>query len=242
VSPLRLDDELLRQYVQTFFGYGNYRGNWWLVGMEEGGGNSVDEVANRLRLWNERGRRELEDVDMFSSSPQLGKWFTARPPLQPTWRGLVRMILAAEGRATDAETARQFQGSELGRLEGNTCILELMPLPSPSVGHWIYGSCSGLPELADRATYMATVKPTRVEHLRNRIAEHQPKAVVFYSRQYQPEWELVTPIPFGAPNHAGIQFLRTDETLFVMTPHPTYPGLTTQYFVEAGRQIADAIR
>jgi hypothetical protein len=48
--------------MHNFYGYGDYRGAYWFVGMEEGGSDSFDEVAKRLRLWDERGRRELEDV------------------------------------------------------------------------------------------------------------------------------------------------------------------------------------
>jgi hypothetical protein len=154
-----LDDQLLDEYIKTFYGYGNYEGDWWLIGMEEGSGGTDDEIRTRLRLWNERGRKELEDVDMFRSSPDLAKWFTPRPPLQPTWRGLIRLILAAERRATDPETARVYQGSELGRVRSNNCILELLPLPANSVEQWIYGEHSALPHLRSRQTYLGTDPP-----------------------------------------------------------------------------------
>jgi hypothetical protein len=34
------DDQLLERFMCTFYGYGNYRGAYWFVGMEEGGGDS----------------------------------------------------------------------------------------------------------------------------------------------------------------------------------------------------------
>ena len=237
---MSLDDELLGRYIDTFYGYGNYAGDWWLVGMEEGGGNTADEVTTRLRLWDERGRKELEDVNMFSSSPELAKWFTQKPPLQSTWRGLIRLILSAEKRPTDAETARAYQGTELGRVGGNTCILELMPLPSQSVGHWIYGEHSARPELRDRQTYLEQVAPRRVQHLRERIKTHRPKAVIFYSRNYQSWWEKIAGTPFGGVVEPGVQLLKTGETLFVMTRHPVHRGVTTEYFVRAGTAIANS--
>jgi hypothetical protein len=237
-----LNDQLLREYVNTFYGYGNYGGDWWLVGMEEGGGNTVEEVATRLRLWNERGQKELEDLDMFSSSPALAKWFTPRPPLQATWRGLIRLILSAEGRSTDPETARVYQGTQLGRAGGNNCILELLPLPSQSVGHWIYGAHSALPELRNRETYLERIIPGRVAHQRNRIREHRPKAVIFYSRNYQPWWEQITGVSFGAPIAPGLHVIKQEHTLFAMTMQPTYRGVTTQYFIQAGAAIGELAR
>lgn len=57
-----MDDAVLADYISTFYGYGNYEGRWWLVGMEEGGGSTLQEIQKRLQLWDSRGRRELEDV------------------------------------------------------------------------------------------------------------------------------------------------------------------------------------
>ncbi len=236
------DDQLLRDYIDTFYGYGNYAGDWWLIGMEEGGGTAADEVTRRLQLWDARGRRELEDVNMFESTPALAKWFTSRPPLQATWRGLIRLILAAEGRPWDTEAARAYQGAELGRTQSNNCILELLPLPSPSVGDWIYGEHSALTELRNRETYIERIGPRRVAWLRQRIAERKPKAVIFYSRNYQSWWEQIVGKAFGATVTPGLHLVRTNDTLFAMTMHPTYRGITTEYFVKAGQKIAEAQR
>lgn len=237
-----LDDLLLADYARTFFGYGNYRGDWWLIGMEEGGGDSEQSVAERLRLWSERGRRPLEDVAMFNTSPEHGKWFTRRPPLQPTWRGLVRLILAAEGRATDADTARAYQGSELGRTGSNNCLLELLPLPSPTVGDWIYGSISTLPELTTRELYAAAFVPSRIDQLRQRVAEHRPRAVIFYSRAYRAQWEQIAGQRFLPTNVENLELCRAGDTVFALTPHPVYRGITTDFFVRAGAAIGGICR
>ncbi|BAY34333.1 hypothetical protein NIES2107_62380 [Nostoc carneum NIES-2107] len=36
------DDELLEKIIETFYGYGNYQGNYWFIGMEEAGGDFKD--------------------------------------------------------------------------------------------------------------------------------------------------------------------------------------------------------
>jgi hypothetical protein len=66
-----LDDQLLDEYIKTFYGYGNYEGDWWLIGMEEGSGGTDDEIRTRLRLWNERGRKELEDATINRGGNRL---------------------------------------------------------------------------------------------------------------------------------------------------------------------------
>lgn|SRR5688572_10969903 len=235
---MSLDDQLLEAYIEKFYGYGNYRGEWWLVGMEEGGGDTIDDIQTRLRLWDSRGQRELEDVEIFSDSPEHARWFSRRPPLQPTWRKLIRLVLAAEGRPVETEAVRSYQGTQLGRSNGNTCILELLPLPSPSTSHWTYGGHSALRHLRDRQAYSEHTTPLRVAHLRKRILEHQPKAVIFYGRTYRSQWEQIAGSAFRPTEVPDID-VAIGSTAFVLTPHPTYTGTTNALFEHAGRVIAN---
>jgi len=47
---MRLDDKFLNQFIHTFYGSGTYDGSFWFVGMEEGGGGSLDKVLSDLRF------------------------------------------------------------------------------------------------------------------------------------------------------------------------------------------------
>ncbi len=40
-----LDDALLEAYMDGFYGYGNLAGPYWFIGMEEGGGDSLDRFS-----------------------------------------------------------------------------------------------------------------------------------------------------------------------------------------------------
>src|SRR5437762_88177 len=86
---MQFDDAQLLQYIDRFYGYGNYSGRHWLVGMEEGGGNSPAEIASRLNTWQKRGKPELDDVLGFHQETGLDRWFRPNPPLQPTWAKLI---------------------------------------------------------------------------------------------------------------------------------------------------------
>ncbi len=234
---MALDPDLLRAYAQSFYGYGNYQGKWWLVGLEEGGGETVDDLDWRIKTWASRGRRELDDVSVFDSSPAHGKWFTARPPLQPTWRKLIRMMLVADGRPTDDDSIRVFQGAKLGRLGADNCLLELLPLPSRSVGEWIYGEITGLPELKTRDAYRERFEPRRIAHIRSRIAEHAPCVVVFYSRDRRVLWGQIAGASFKPSGLADLDIVVTPKTIYALTTHPTRRGVTNAYFEEAGRVL-----
>jgi len=86
------------------------------------------------------------------------------------------------------------------------------------------------------------ITPLRVQHLRERISEHGPKAVIFYSRAYQTHWEQVAGSAFQTTELHGLDIVKGPTTLFARTWHPTYTGVTNEYFEQAGRIIAGLAR
>jgi hypothetical protein len=40
-----LNDQLLEAFMRGFYGFGNYQAQYWFVGMEEGGGNTLDAIS-----------------------------------------------------------------------------------------------------------------------------------------------------------------------------------------------------
>lgn len=50
----QLNEDLLSDYMDSFLGYGNIQGSYWFVGMEEGGGKTCPEIAQRITQWENR--------------------------------------------------------------------------------------------------------------------------------------------------------------------------------------------
>jgi hypothetical protein len=163
------DDQLLSKFIQNFYGYGNYSGQFWFIGMEEGGGNSFSEINTRLAVWANRGKNELEDLAEYHKDIGLMHWFKEKPRLQTTWNKLIRILLSSSGQIPTIEQVREYQQTLLGRLIGDTCLLELLPLPSPSIEQWVYAQYSQLPYLRDRETYRKECIKTRIIHLQYQI-------------------------------------------------------------------------
>jgi hypothetical protein len=232
----RFDDQLLDEFVHNFYGYGNYGGGFWFVGMEEEGGNSFTEVDKRLSTWARRGKRELEDVAAYHAEIGITRYFAGKPKLQRTWSNLIRIFLCHVGQGPTPEQVLEYQRTSLGRLNGDTCLVELLPLPSPSTGHWLYAQHSHLSYLADRREYQQSCLALRIAHLRQRINEQKPKAVVFYGLSYRKHWQAIAGVDFQLqPN--GISVGRNGSSLFVMTKHPVARGVTNEYFHQVGRLI-----
>ena len=94
-----LDKEILRNRLQNFWGFGQYESDFWFVGMEEGGGNEIDEVSKRLRSWKALGSKELVDnYEYHQGIPgyEYERFFEGNIRLQMTWAKLIRVYLNSE--------------------------------------------------------------------------------------------------------------------------------------------------
>ncbi len=232
-----LDDELLQAYADTNYGYGNYQGSYWFVGMEQGGGGSFKDIAKRLRVWKQLGQNELDDLCQYHVDLGVQWLFGEHAKLQPTWNKLIRVVLNAEQQEITVEQVRSYQRDSLGRKDSNNCLLELLPLPSPSIQDWMYAKYSALPQLATRTSYISHYVERRIEHIQQRISEHTPKAVVFYGIQYKDWWKKIADVPFVEVSTDGLLIGKNETTTFVITKHPSTKGVPNEYFHQVGRQI-----
>lgn len=238
------DDHLLQNFIDKFYGYGNYTGDYWFVGMEEGGGNSFADINQRLQVWKRCGKLEIEDMATYHAEIGAEHLFSLKPRLQPTWNRLIRIELSARGKAVSTEHVRAYQKEHLGRHSSTNCLVELLPLPSPSVGHWLYNQYSKLPHLENRETYTNYYAPLRATHLRERIQTYKPKAVIFYSVNpgYMYWWKLIADVEFKEVVAGDQLYLANNEnTVFVIVRHPVARGVKNEYFHQVGKIIASAL-
>jgi hypothetical protein len=231
-----LDGQLLRDFMAGFYGYGHVGATYWLIGLEEGGGASIDEIQHRLETWNALGRPELADLQQFHSKAGFTRWFGIRPPLQATWKQLIRTVLAADGQPADIESIRNYQRDLLGRRAGRTALIELMPLPSASTSSWLYAE-AGLDVIRDRERYSAAVLEERIAAIRRLIGSHQPQVVIFYGVNRRQVWTSIAGGAFVASDDEDFWFHSTQSTLFLMTRHPAARGARNEEFESAGRFV-----
>lgn len=240
-----LDDTLLEAYINSFYGYGNSTAKYWFVGMEEGGGNSLEEIETRLNLWDKRGRNELEDLFEYHQALGVLKYFGEKPKTQSTWKYLIRLLLSAENQPFTLDKLideiKSYQANQLGRKAGETALIELLPLPSPSVNQWTYGEWSSLPYLNTRKSYRAYCLPKRIRFLQQRILDCQPRHVIFYGSGYATYWEAIADTKFQPIEVGNFQAYvgKKSGTRFVMTVHPAARGITYEYFEKIGELIRD---
>lgn len=126
----------LASYLKKAFGYGSFKGQYWFVGIEQrlrGNRRQVRaKFKERLKVWDKRGRKELEDLRSYHEAIQEN----IRDIKSRTWRSLIRLILHLEGIELTENYICDFQLRRLGARskngDGDHCLVELLPLPCKS--------------------------------------------------------------------------------------------------------------
>jgi hypothetical protein len=203
------DDEL--NHLLNFVGYGKLNADVWFLGMEEAGGGERN-IRSRLKF------QQVEDCAEAHRILGITKHHSGRKIIQRTWRGMCYIMLKLEGKGTDTEKIRNYQADFLGRFQGTSLLCELMPIPKPSVNDWGYEKL--IPQFSSRAEYYQVVKPQRVKYLQKLLAEHHPKIIIGYGKNYWQDYKALFPnMKFSQSG----QFLSARDTgrVIVLTDHFT---------------------
>jgi hypothetical protein len=233
-----LSKELIENRIENFWGYGNLKSDVWFIGMEEGFGGTLDDLKARFEKTQNRSVIDIKN-DMTDVDDHM-KWFSSKPNIQRTWSKLILILLAINYKKynPDNEEIRSFQKNLFGRLEGNHCLLEFMPLPSKSTKpqDWIYNQFN-VNYLITRKTYIASITPRRILLLQKLIKINKPKILIFYSLTYLEKWKSITNKNFIFSD--GIYFNDSEETKYFIIPHPTAHGMTKIQWNNISKKISE---
>jgi len=240
-----LPDDLLTEYANKFFGFGSWNVKIWFVGIEEAGGWVEEDLQRRLDVWQEHGCNSLEDAPRFYPASRNSAWHDPGADFQTTWKQLIRMLLLAKGQSDKDQGILEYQRNQLGAFDGETCLMELLPLPSPSTDDWNYGLWSRLPWLRSRNDYFRELKARRENEIRRRINEHKPKVVIFYGLEIPerisllPGWSGIGGGHFHQAfnDKQTLLFRENERTAFFVTRHPAAEN--DEYFREIGRYFRE---
>lgn len=236
-----IDSEIIYDFISGFFGYGNPKADFWFVGMEEGGGNSKQEFENRIATWNQLEREKLLDLEEYHRYIGIDKFFSDNAPIQSTWNKLIRIFLSANNMPCSTEDVRQFQIYYLGRRNGETALIELLPLASPNSNEWLFPQWTDFKILSSREKYLSNCLLMRIMKIRNLISEFQPKVMIFYGSIYEKYWQQVIQTSFVEITNPGFKYQIKNNTIFLSIKHPTATGVSNEYFHSVGKWIKEKL-
>lgn len=194
-----IKENSLKHWIDNFYGYGSWRAKFWFVAYEGGGGDTPEEVAEKLDFFSDvHGTaagptlcdiRELykqltmdmggPKADMFKNAYEYR--FGSKAVVSGVWKNLVAFIHGY--RNEEVPDVLEYQKSRLASpKENNEALIQLYPLPSPHNHAWYYSwlDLPGFGFLKSRAKYEEHVYPDRIKGLLQSIAKHKPEVVLMY--------------------------------------------------------------
>jgi hypothetical protein len=208
--------------ARHWYGYGRWEAKYWFIGPEpgqpEGDNFEGDNIKARRKAWIALGRGELVDCKDHHFGFGWTKWHQEKPPTQPTWRGLIRLLLAIKsGRQPNLNDIRFYQRKHWGMKNDESCVIELSALAAPNLG-----------APGDHLLFMEE----RIEEIRQRVLVHKPTFVVMYGVTHKPHWEAIAGQPFGPDN-----ILTIGSTIVAFALHPVSFGLSKDYWFQLGQKL-----
>jgi hypothetical protein len=221
---LQADSKLLAS--QRWFGYGRWEAPYWFVGMEPGGTPDRTSYDSWFRL----GATELIDCKAHHldwnalAGREISRWHRpTKPPTQRTWLPLIQLLLAYLGQPAGLENARYYQRDMWGMSHGETALIELSVLRA-----------TNLDVEVDRERH----RDYRINLIRTRMLEQQPRFVVFYGVSYREFYERIAG---GLFDSAGFRW--SGRTLCVLVAHPRARRrpLATQSWIDLGKRTSSIV-
>ena len=229
-----------QDFCLGFYGYGNFYSDYWFIGMEEGGDDTVQEFyENYVENWD---RKESTDILDGINKETEDMFFNDKGKIQKTWGGIIKLLLSIENKPTDKERILNFQKTNLGRIiNGNNLLLELLPLPNRSIANWGYHSLE-LPHFDTRKNYLKYYLPERTKRIKEFISKYNPKVVIFYStsQKYLKSWKEIMGIDRNTSINSPF-IMKINKTIFVICKHPAAHGITNEYYPEIGKNIRELL-
>jgi len=200
--------------IMAFLGFGNPAGRFWFIGMEERGEGTDLELQWRLTF--ERLECLVGVHERWASFKPDDKPFSPTK-LIPTWSCMSKLVLRLTGSADWNDVgAVQYQADRLGRLDGDTFLTEVLPLPARNVHDW---PSPYVARFSTRDDYEKEVLPARLSRLRRLFEKHRPECVFCYGKSYWKHYREVFAAAIFEPAASGrIEIARFAGSTIVLTP------------------------
>ena len=192
-----INNDLLTDYIQNFYGYGHADAAYWFIGLEEGDLTEGKELEIRLKNWEAESDPHFMDV-VESHENLKGSVFYCKKGNTPVknqatitrvikmymiLKGIYNAQQALENKDMFHNMALNIQAGGFARKENkyDTLIIELYPMPCYKTSTWDYGNkFPKVSWLSNKSIYKNHIENTRINDIFNLIQAKNPKAVILY--------------------------------------------------------------
>jgi hypothetical protein len=197
-TTMRIQEQALNHWIDNFYGYGSWSAPIWFVDYEEGGGDTPEEVAEKLNYFYSKHSSNLQPklcdirelykhvafridgprADLFTNLYQYR--FGKNATQHGSWKNLIAFAHSFQNRKLP--NLLNYQKNAFAQSSGNNeALLRLYPLPAHN--HAWYYSWLDMPKLEflkSRAAYEEHVYANRMRIILQNMRLHKPELVMMY--------------------------------------------------------------
>lgn len=193
-----IEAKKLKHWVDHFYGYGTWHAKIWFVAFEESGGDTPEEVAEKLNYFYHThaaskaatlcNLRELYKhvgarlngprAQLFSSLHDYR--FGSNAIQHGIWKNLIAFAHGYRGKTLPNLLA--YQKKSFMMPTSQEAWLQFYPLPGPHNHAWYYSwlDMPKFPFLKSRALYQEHFYTSRAQSILQKIINHKPEVVLMY--------------------------------------------------------------
>lgn len=196
-----IKEEALRHWLDNFYGYGSWHARFWFIAHEEGGGETPEEVADKLNYFYKAQAqtdgglcdiRELyKHVSVRAEGPKANLFnnlyehrFGKNAIQDGVWKNLIAFVHGYKQMKVPDSLAYQ-QHHFLSSSSQNEALIDLYPLPGPYSHAWYYSwlELQQLGFLKSRTLYQEHVYDRRMHTILSNISTYKPELVLMYGME-----------------------------------------------------------
>ncbi|HYG04504.1 MAG TPA: hypothetical protein VD927_18785 [Chryseosolibacter sp.] len=195
-----IQEEKLRHWIDHFYGYGSWTAPIWFVAFEEGGGDTPEDVADRINYFHSKHpeptstlcdvRKMYQQIRMKLDGPKADVYsnrfeyrFDANAVQHGLWKNLIGFVHGYHGETPDLLA---YQQNRFASGASKEALINLFPLPSPHNHAWYYSwlELPGLSFIKSRDAYQQMIYHDRMNTILTRMEEYKPSVVLMYGMQH----------------------------------------------------------
>ena len=194
-----IEERKLQHWINNFYGYGSWDARMWFIGYEEAGGETPEEVAEKLNYFYKAHPpattgalcdiRELyRHVTVRADDPKAGLFgnlyeyrFGSNAIRNNVWKNIIAFVHGYKREKLPDMLTYQKQDFALSSTQGEA-LIPLYPLPSSHNHAWYYSwlNLLQLGFLRSRLQYEEHVYRSRMQTILANIKNNKPEVVLMY--------------------------------------------------------------
>ena len=236
-----LQPNQLNQYISLgnssgFFGYGKWESEIYILGIEEAGCYSEELIQSKIDNYfhlafgddglfdNRRFQYNLVDL-MDPKLKNYADFYDGNMRKRGYVQKVSTLLKVLEN--SEIETYNYVQNL-LGSVDSNHTLIEILPLPCPTVKHWFYPNwvdCKLLPFMRSKRLYKNEIIKIRSSFIRTKIETSEEKKLILFladGRDKVNYWNQISPVQISDYNVInGIRYhISANRKMYVVLPFP----------------------